>query len=98
MIRVLFPRARARVQRWNETYLHFHKTDPKQTYYLSMEYLQGRALTNAVGNLGITGAYAEAVKKFGYELEALAGQVSSLKSASTHKLEHDLLRLSYSST
>ncbi|ONM36384.1 alpha-glucan phosphorylase, H isozyme isoform X1 [Zea mays] len=62
------------IQRWNETYLHFHKTDPKQTYYLSMEYLQGRALTNAVGNLGITGAYAEAVKKFGYELEALAGQ------------------------
>uniref|UniRef100_A0A0E0CAE3 Alpha-1,4 glucan phosphorylase n=1 Tax=Oryza meridionalis TaxID=40149 RepID=A0A0E0CAE3_9ORYZ len=62
------------VQRWNETYLHFHKTDPKQTYYLSMEYLQGRALTNAVGNLGITGAYAEAVKKFGYELEALVGQ------------------------
>jgi hypothetical protein len=62
-------------QRWNETYLHFHKTDPKQTYYLSMEYLQGRALTNAVGNLGITGAYAEAVKKFGYELEALSAQV-----------------------
>uniref|UniRef100_A0A453FXY9 Uncharacterized protein n=1 Tax=Aegilops tauschii subsp. strangulata TaxID=200361 RepID=A0A453FXY9_AEGTS len=33
------------LQRWNDTYLHFHKTDPKQTYYLSMEYLQGRALT-----------------------------------------------------
>jgi glucan phosphorylase len=67
-----------RAQRWNDTYLHFHKTDPKQTYYLSMEYLQGRALTNAVGNLNITGAYAEAVKKFGYELEALAGQVGLL--------------------
>ncbi|KAG2592999.1 hypothetical protein PVAP13_5NG629585 [Panicum virgatum] len=62
------------IERWNDTYVHFHKTDPKQTYYLSMEYLQGRALTNAVGNLGITGAYAEAVKKFGYELEALVGQ------------------------
>nr|AGV54897.1 cytosolic phosphorylase [Hordeum vulgare subsp. vulgare] len=62
------------LQRWNDTYLHFHKMDPKQTYYLSMEYLQGRALTNAVGNLGITGAYADAVKKFGYELEAVAGQ------------------------
>jgi len=73
-----FPRAPALVQRWNDTYVHFHKTDPKQTYYLSMEYLQGRALTNAVGNLGITGAYAEAVKKFGYELEALVGQVISL--------------------
>jgi hypothetical protein len=44
-----------------------------------MEYLQGRALTNAVGNLDITGAYAEAVKKFGYELEALVTEVSSLR-------------------
>jgi starch phosphorylase len=53
-----------------------------------MEYLQGRALTNAVGNLGITGAYAEAVKKFGYELEALVGQVSSLGVCPLHsKLE-----------
>jgi glycogen phosphorylase len=43
-----------------------------------MEYLQVRALTNAVGNLGITGANAEAVKKSGYELEALAAEVSSL--------------------
>ena len=74
------------VQRWNDTYLHFHKTDPKQTYYLSMEYLQGRALTNAVGNLAITGAYADALKKFGYELEAIAGQVSD-RSASRPKLE-----------
>lgn len=41
-----------------------------------MEYLQGRALTNAVGNLAITGAYADALKKFGYELEAIAGEVS----------------------
>lgn len=62
-------------QRWNETYLHFHKVDPKQTYYLSMEYLQGRALTNAIGNLGITDAYADALKKFGHELEEIVEQV-----------------------
>jgi starch phosphorylase len=81
------PYSFVRAQRWNDTYLHFHKTDPKQTYYLSMEYLQGRALTNAVGNLNITGAYAEAVKKFGYELEALAGQVGFHFSASHPKLD-----------
>ncbi|OAY70607.1 Alpha-glucan phosphorylase, H isozyme, partial [Ananas comosus] len=62
------------IQRWNETYLHFHKVDPKQTYYLSMEYLQGRALTNAIGNLGITDAYADALKKFGHELEEIVEQ------------------------
>ncbi|KAK1271941.1 hypothetical protein QJS04_geneDACA007600 [Acorus gramineus] len=62
------------IQRWNETYLHFHKVDPKQTYYLSMEYLQGRALTNAIGNLEVAGAYAEAIKKLGHDLEEIAEQ------------------------
>ncbi|PKU78970.1 alpha-glucan phosphorylase, H isozyme isoform X2 [Dendrobium catenatum] len=60
------------IQRWNDTYLHFHKHDPKQTYYLSMEYLQGRALTNAIGNLDIQGAYADALKKLGHEIEEIA--------------------------
>ncbi|KAK4753495.1 hypothetical protein SAY87_001599 [Trapa incisa] len=62
------------IQQWNETYLHYHKTDPKQTYYLSMEYLQGRALTNAIGNLGIEGAYADALKKLGNGLEEIVEQ------------------------
>lgn len=62
------------IQQWNETYLHFHKTDPKQTYYLSMEYLQGRALTNAVGNLGLTDAYAAALSKLGYDMENIVEQ------------------------
>ena len=38
------------VDRWNDTYAHFHKENPKQAYYLSMEYLQGRALTNPQSN------------------------------------------------
>lgn len=62
------------IQRWNETYTYFHKTDPKQTYYLSMEYLQGRALTNAVGNLGLTDAYAAALNKLGYDMESIVEQ------------------------
>lgn len=62
------------IQQWNETYLHYHKVDPKQTYYLSMEYLQGRALTNAIGNLGIQGAYANALNKLGHKLEEIVEQ------------------------
>lgn len=62
------------IKQWNETYLHFHNTDPKQTYYLSMEYLQGRALTNAIGNLNIRDAYADALNKFGHELENVIEQ------------------------
>lgn len=37
--------------------------------------LQGRALLNAVGNLELSGAYAEALKKLGYNLEDVARQV-----------------------
>ncbi|KAE8039207.1 hypothetical protein FH972_011637 [Carpinus fangiana] len=59
------------VQQWNETYVHFHKVDPKQTYYLSMEYLQGRALTNAIGNLKIQDAYGDALQKLGHKLEEI---------------------------
>lgn len=62
------------IQQWNETYVHFHKVDPKQTYYLSMEYLQGRALTNAIGNLNIKDAYADALNKLGHQLEEIVEQ------------------------
>lgn len=37
--------------------------------------LQGRALLNAIGNLELTGAYAEALSKLGYTLENVAYQV-----------------------
>eukprot|EP00271_Cylindrocystis_brebissonii_P010351 TRINITY_DN26521_c0_g1_i1.p1 TRINITY_DN26521_c0_g1~~TRINITY_DN26521_c0_g1_i1.p1 ORF type:complete len:938 (+),score=229.50 TRINITY_DN26521_c0_g1_i1:58-2871(+) len=57
------------IQRWNETFLEWEKTNPKMIYYLSMEFLQGRALTNALGNLGVTDVYAEALKKLGVALE-----------------------------
>ncbi|XP_076896784.1 alpha-glucan phosphorylase, H isozyme-like [Bidens hawaiensis] len=62
------------IQQWNETYLHYHKVDPKQTYYLSMEFLQGRALTNAIGNLDIQDAYSSALNKLGHELEEITEQ------------------------
>ncbi|KAL2486373.1 Alpha-glucan phosphorylase 2 [Abeliophyllum distichum] len=62
------------IKQWNETYLHYHKVNPKQTYYLSMEYLQGRALSNAVGNLDIQNAYADALKQLGHELENIVEQ------------------------
>lgn len=40
-----------------------------------MEYLQGRALTNAIGNLDTLDAYAKALNKLGHELENIAEQV-----------------------
>ncbi|CAL1368187.1 unnamed protein product [Linum trigynum] len=59
---------------WNATYEYHEKMNVKQAYYLSMEFLQGRALLNAIGNLELTGAYAEALKKLGYSLEDVAKQ------------------------
>uniref|UniRef100_J3LT00 Alpha-1,4 glucan phosphorylase n=2 Tax=Oryza brachyantha TaxID=4533 RepID=J3LT00_ORYBR len=59
---------------WNATYDYYDKTNVKQAYYLSMEFLQGRALTNAVGNLELTGEYAEALKQLGQSLEDVATQ------------------------
>lgn len=37
--------------------------------------MQGRALTNAIGNLELTGEYAEALKQLGQNLEDVASQV-----------------------
>ncbi|KAL5826292.1 hypothetical protein ACOSQ4_018089 [Xanthoceras sorbifolium] len=59
---------------WNATNTYHEKMNVKQAYYLSMEYLQGRALLNAIGNLELSGAYAEALKKLGHDLEDVARQ------------------------
>ncbi|KAJ6926849.1 hypothetical protein NC651_011064 [Populus alba x Populus x berolinensis] len=59
---------------WNSTYESYERLNAKQAYYLSMEFLQGRALLNAIGNLELTGAYAEALRKLGHSLENVACQ------------------------
>ncbi|MCB9949041.1 MAG: glycogen/starch/alpha-glucan phosphorylase [Rhodospirillaceae bacterium] len=43
----------------------------KQAFYLSIEYLLGRTLDNAIINLGLTDACRAAAQAFGYELEQL---------------------------
>ncbi|KAL2650664.1 hypothetical protein R1flu_018792 [Riccia fluitans] len=62
------------ILRWNETYKHLHQVNPKHIHYLSMEFLQGRALSNAVGNLELRDAYGAALQKFGYDLEEVYEQ------------------------
>lgn len=52
-----------------------------------MEYLQGRALTNAIGNLGASGAYADALNKLGHELEEIVEQVLYLLGQSSHSCQ-----------
>ncbi|ESW30618.1 hypothetical protein PHAVU_002G168400 [Phaseolus vulgaris] len=59
---------------WNATNDYYERKNVKLAYYMSMEYLQGRALLNAIGNLQLLGPYAEALRKLGHNLEDVANK------------------------
>jgi starch phosphorylase len=52
-------------ERMNETLREDRETGAKRVHYLSMEFLMGRALTNALAALGLTDALREAAKATG---------------------------------
>lgn len=45
----------------------------KQAYYLSMEFLLGRSLKNAIYNLGLTEEFSQALSELGMPLESIYG-------------------------
>lgn len=45
-----------------------------------------------MGNLGLNGAYADALKRLGFDLESVASQVSSFSLLSIVDLIYDLLQ------
>ncbi|KAG2361174.1 glycosyltransferase family 35 protein [Suillus spraguei] len=59
---------------WNDTQLHYSRTAGKRAYYLSLEFLMGRALDNALLNLGLKQQYTEGVDKLGFNMEDLLAQ------------------------
>lgn len=59
---------------WNITQEALHKQNPKRCYYLSMEFLLGRALDNALNSLHVKDNYKESVKNLGFNLEDLLSQ------------------------
>jgi glycogen phosphorylase len=63
------------IEVWNDTQFYFNECNPKRVYYLSMEFLMGRSLLNALFNLDVKDAYTEAIRELGYDLEALIEQV-----------------------
>ncbi|HUV08911.1 MAG TPA: glycogen/starch/alpha-glucan phosphorylase, partial [Spirochaetia bacterium] len=58
-------------ERWIETQQSYYDNLSKRVYYLSLEFLIGRTLGNAVMNLGIEGQVEKAVVELGNDLEAL---------------------------
>jgi glycogen phosphorylase len=59
------------IERWMATMRGYNEHDVKRIYYLSMEFLIGRALTNAMINLGIYDVFKAAAADIGYDLDEL---------------------------
>jgi starch phosphorylase len=60
-------------ERWKNTrYAHERGGGVRRAFYLSMEYLMGRALSNAMLNLGLTDDVTKALHGLGLELEEIA--------------------------
>lgn len=59
------------IESWNDTQQHITVADPKRIYYLSLEFLLGRAMQNALINMDIEEPYKNALKDLGYALEDL---------------------------
>jgi len=57
------------MERWKETRFAYEEKDARRTCYLSLEFLMGRALSNAMLNLGITDAVTRVLYDYGIELE-----------------------------
>jgi len=60
------------MERWKHTRYAYDEAHCKRTYYLSLEYLMGRALCNAVLNLGIDDELSRGLYDLGLKMEDLA--------------------------
>src|SRR5262245_7150798 len=58
-------------ERWAATQRRYREEDVKRVYYLSLEFLMGRTLGNALINLDLTDATADALDPLGFQLEEL---------------------------
>ncbi|TWT97391.1 glycogen/starch/alpha-glucan phosphorylase [Neorhodopirellula pilleata] len=60
------------VPTWQETWSRMNASDDRKVYYLSLEFLIGRSLTNAIQNLDLDDDVHEALHRYGTELEQIA--------------------------
>jgi starch phosphorylase len=60
------------VERWMQTMQRYYEQDVKRTYYLSLEFLMGRTLSNAMLNLEMEEQFKAALYDLGQEFEVIA--------------------------
>jgi starch phosphorylase len=56
------------IDRWMQTTRSYYEEDRKRVYYLSLEFLIGRLMGNAMSNLGVTDVCREALRDIGVDL------------------------------
>src|SRR3990172_7271658 len=64
------------IERWMETMRTYYKEDVKRVYYLSLEFLMGRALTNSLLSMGFLEECYQALHDIGLSLEEI-GELES---------------------
>ena len=57
------------LEQWNDTQLYIKINNPKKIYYLSIEFLLGRLLQNALVCIDLEKCYKEALNEFGVKIE-----------------------------
>ena len=62
------------IDNWLETQKAYDEQDPKTVYYMSMEFLMGRALGNNLINLCAYGEVKEALEELGFDLNCIEDQ------------------------
>jgi len=62
------------VERWKKTQQAYDEQNCKRTYYLSLEFLMGRALGNTMLNLEVEPSISGALKKLGLVMEEIIDQ------------------------
>ncbi len=59
------------MERWKRTRYAYEEQDARQAYYLSLEFLMGRTLSNALLNLGLDTVVEPTLRRLGLDLEEL---------------------------
>ncbi len=59
------------IQKWIETQQTYYKKDAKRVYYLSMEYLTGRLMGDALNNLNLFENASKAISDLGLDFDTL---------------------------